>query len=365
MDRRDLAVDTRAVAPPKLGEEVPKASELADGEALHRLLDWGAVPGPDGEPLAVSLAWVTRVLAVVQWVTCPREMSNMAQGSLPVTGARLMTRLLVCPGSNLHALIVLGCRAARDAAAGLAEVLDDGEGLAAVPGGRYPDPLRAALAGLGPVPAFPLLGWSDASTYQELLAGFPVFYWGSRSLGTRAKFAARRLGGLPGRWVAEKTKGAERFENFDTLDSRMNWDRVLGHNLGAYDALCSRLLTETVALLRLVGHFVHLLRMVYVYPAAGVGLRPKRWVVTLRTVANVDLAGLDSVLSDAVAAAMLPAPWLWHAERELESAVQRIGPAALNECWGVPVTAPDSLDRAGGSCPDNARYVPARVASAD
>ena len=289
----------------------------------------------------------------------------MAQGPLPVIGARVLARLLICPGGNLETLILLAWRVIRDAAVLLAPALE--EHADSVPDGnsRYPESLRLALGGLGPVPAYPLFGWSDAGTVHELVYGYPAFIWGSTSVGAMAERAVRRVVGLKARLSAPNAHRNFRFQKFDSFDKRLNWDRTVGHNVVAYGTVCARLLSETVVALRILSHVAHLLRVVHVYRSEALLYRPKRWAGTMRRFAGLDVSVLDDFFHDVVSAALVPLPWLWHAERELESLVVRAAPFALHELWGVPFNQPDSLDRAGASCPDNGRYVAPHVVPRD
>ena len=363
--RQYAAVDLRVPAPLRLGDPVLPVSKLPDGEALYRLLDWGSVPGPDGVALAPSLAWLVRVLSIVHWASCPREMSSRSQGSLPVTGARVFGRLLVCPGSNLEVLIALAWRAVRDASLVLGPAVEEASRGGPESYSRYPESLESALCGLGPVPAYPLLHWSDVHTSADLIARYPAYVWGATSLGAMAERATKRVSALRNRLTADNAPKGFRFETFSTFDRKLNWDRTLGHNVLVYGSVCARLLNETVRALRILSHIVHLFCVFRVHRVEPGKYRPARWIGTLRTLADVDVSVLDSLFLDLARDASLPLPWLWHAERELESLVVRVAPSALQELWAIPTNEADSLDRAGASCPENGRYfAPYEVPSA-
>ena len=124
-------------------------------------------------------------------------------------------------------------------------------------------------------------------------------------------------------------------------------------------------MTETVRALRVLSHIVHLFRLFTCTGLMPGKYRPARWVATLRTLAEADMRVLDSLLFQLARDASLPLPWLWHAERDLESFVVRVAPSALQELWAIPTNEADSLDRAGASCPENGRYfAPYEVPSA-
>ena len=197
--------------------------------------------------------------------------------------------------------------------------------------------------------------------------GYPAFMWGcAESFGSKAALAAiHRIAGLKARVFSPNSHRRYRFVKYDSLDKRLNWDRTLGHNVVAYTEVCSKLLSETVVALRVLGHIVHLLRVLYVYRSDAAAHRPKRWVASLRSLADVDVGVLDTFFEDVAKASMIPLPWLWYAEHDLESLVVRAAPFALHELWGVPFNQPDSLDRAGASCPDNGRYVAPHVVPRD
>ena len=363
--RQYPAVDLRTPAPLRLGDPLVQVSGLADGEALYRVLTWGSVPGPDGVALAPSLAWLVRVLSVVHWAACPRDMASLAQGTLPVTGARLMARLVVCPGSNLDALVALAWRVMRDVSVVLGPALEDASRNGAGSYALCSPAVESALRGLGPVPGHPLMDWSDVLTSDALLQPYPAYFWGTMSLGAIAARAVKRVSALPVRLTAQNAPRAFRFNSFGTFDQKVNWDRTLGHNLGVYSAVCARLVTETLYALRVVSHIVHLLRLFHVHRVDAAKYRPARWVATLRTLAEADMRVLDSLLFQLARDASLPLPWLWYAERDLESFVVRVAPSALQELWAIPTNSPDSLDRAGASCPENGRYfAPYEVPSA-
>ena len=277
----------------------------------------------------------------------------------------MLARFLVCPGSNLDALIVLAWRVVQNASRVLAAALEEHADSPLSPGSRYPGSLYRALSGLGPVPAYPLLDWSDAVTEHELVSGYGAFMWGARSVGARAAFAVKRVTRLKARLDASYEHRAFRFQKFDTFDKRINWDRTLDHNVAVYARVCSRLLVETVVALRILSHVVHLLRIAYVYRSEVMVYRPKRWLATLRGFGTLDLRVLDGFFHDVASAASLGFPWLWQAERDLESLVVRLAPTALSELWGIPFNGPDSLDRAGASCPENGRYVSPHVVPRD
>ena len=362
LTREYASVDLRTPSPFGLGGQRLDTRGLADGEALYRVLQWGSVPGPDGQRLAPSLAWLVRVLSVVYWVACPREMVSRAQGALPVTGARLLVQPIMCPGGNLSTLLLLGWRAVRDASVALFAELESGPGAEA---GRYSESMERALMGLGPVPAYPLTTWSDVASRHELVVAYPTFAWGVKSLGSMAERSSRRIAGVSGTPFKPNAYRSRRFQTFDTFDKKMNWDRTLGHNLSVYSGLCARVLAEVVVALRILSHVVHLLRVVKVYRYESVTYRPRRWSKILKWYADLDLACLDGLFHDLAKAGSLPVPWLWHCERELESMVIRAAPFALHEMWGIPFDQPDSLDRAGASCPDNGRYFAPYAASKD
>lgn len=359
VSREYVPPEVRTRPPDGLGETPLAVSALADGEALFRLLKWGSVPGPDGQSLAPSLAWVTRVLSVLYWVACPREGVGREEVPLPMMGARVRASFLVCPGGNLHALMVLAWRAVRDAAAALVVALEQDPDPGEVYETRYPPLVRSALGGLGPIPGYPLRFWSGVREANELLLRYPSFQWGQKSPASMAQRAVMRLETLRDRLTSPSSHRRYRFESFRkfrTFDSRLNWDQTIGHNLAVYGVVCSRVLAETVIAVRVLGHVVHLLRVLHGYGSDPVRHRPKRWVSVLRHLAEAEISVLDTFFEDVVRASRIPAPWLWHAEHELEYLVVRLAPIALARVWGIPYNEPDSLDRAGASCPCNGRY---------
>ena len=355
------SVDLRVPSPPGLEQRAFTVSGLEDGEALYRVLMWGSVPGPDGQRLAPSLAWLTRVMAVVHWVACPHVMASEGQGALPLTGARVGARVIVCPGSNFHVLLLLAWRAIRDSARVLSDALVGAKDVDPGLDSRYPQSIRDAVAGLGPVPVYPLAGWSDVASVSELGAADRYFIWGARSVGGRAALVASRIGSMFSRINSPNAHRMFRFEAFNTVDKRLNWDRTLGHNVVAYSVLCARFLGETVVALRILAHIVHQVRMVYLYRSESQVYRPTRWAASLDSLASVDLGAVDRFFPAAREASSIPYSWLWVWERELEGVVARAAPFALQEVWGIPFNQADSLDRAGASCPDNGRYFAPRA----
>ena len=268
-------VDLLAPAPSDLRTRPLIVSKLPDGAALANVLRWGSMPGSDGLPVEPSFAWVCRVLSLIHWASCPRTLVDSDEVTyLPATALRFYSRCMIVPGGNLHALVALAWRSVRDSAEELANAIEHRPGRIPEPledgvPPYYPARLGSALAGLGPVPAYPLTQWSRLTTLDELASAFPVFIWGKRSISSKARQTVHRLSGLRATVFSKEAHRAHRFESIRNDHGLHNWYRLVGHNVDAYSLACSRLLTHTVTAVRIMCHIVHRLRVRYAYPSAG------------------------------------------------------------------------------------------------
>ena len=357
---------------------VPGFDALARGSALAWLLRRWHVHYLGGEAprqyfMSASFAWVTRLLSIVNWSIQPRvdqsweRYRSDAPPALPNLDARrIVGRCVFAGGGNLHALICLAWYVVVDAARELLgayercpERLEGERGSLAVDRG-----LRAALAGLGPVPAYPLAAWYRAPFPQT--APFPELLWRQRRAAQHAQGLVRTLRSLYALCGGTTSNRARRPSLIRGRIATREWDDRLRRNVHVYSDACRRLLGSAVGATRLLGHIVYRTYLCYRHGELWDPRDPPvAYLSTLKALATAPIERIHTLPDELAEDAMLPRWLVWELEAIFDRHAAALAPSAVHHFWGVPPDRPDSMDRVGALCPAGSYYLRIPIVTPD
>ena len=358
----DYAPPAPAVALQPCGKRVDPNDVCTGKDAippLDALLAWLTmpvrVPDVEEDQYAVpTFAWPTRLLSVLAWLGRDSETFRLRNGHGVgyVPSMRHIARPAVIPGGHLDALLQLSLRVVRDAAGPLHDALSEAGLLQAVGivprAGKPPRLLADAIAGLGPVPAAPLDGWSVLRELRKGASARRVYSWGWAP----PAVCASELQRLADQLLAAVDPGVHDKNSpfvFHPAHRLRSHAEQVGVWTETYLLVCARWLRLVTLAARVLLHNVYLALLVYHGPP---NLRYNAvyrmgWAHALTTLAQLPVDGFTGFATALANRAQLPPEVPWYLEREFEFLTARYARLALAIVWGVTPDIEDRLDNAG------------------